>query len=63
MNKIFELLELKDKELHNIFRNTVTDISCQIPHLFIGKCWNKYEGGGQARGRSSDSSKNRNEEF
>lgn len=61
MNKIFELLELKDKELHNIFRNTVTDISCQIPHLFIGECWIKYEK--LAGVRSSDSSKNRNGEF
>jgi hypothetical protein len=61
MNKIFELLELKDKELHNIFMSTVTDISCQIPHLFIGECWLKYEK--QAGNRSSDSSKNRNGEF
>jgi hypothetical protein len=61
MNKIFELLELKDKELHNIFRNTVTGISCQTPHLFIGECWIKYEK--LAGVRSSDSSKNRNGEF
>ena len=61
MNKIFELLKLQDKELHNLFRNIVTDISCKTPHLFIGECWIKYER--QEGVRSSDSCKNRNGEF
>ena len=61
MNKIFEILNLTDKQLHNLFKDIIANVTYTIPSGFIGNCWAEYEK--RAENTSSDSSKNRNGQF
>ena len=61
MNKIFEILNLTDKQLHNLFKDIVVNVNYTTPSGLISDCWAKYEK--LAENTSIDSSKNRNGQF
>ncbi len=61
MSKIFEILKLGDKELHNLFKEIVSKINYISPSQLISDCWTEYEK--QSQSKSADSSKNRNGQF
>jgi hypothetical protein len=61
MNKIFEILNLTDKQLHNLFKDIVVNVNYTTPSGLISDCWAKYEK--LAENTSVDSSKNRNGQF
>lgn len=61
MNEIFDFLKLKDNDLHSIFREIVSSATQGTPSEFISYCWTEYEKKG--RGKSVDSSRNRNGQF
>jgi hypothetical protein len=61
MSKIFEILKLGDKELHNLFKEIVKKLNYASPSQLINDCWTEYEK--QSENNSADSSKNRNGQF
>ena len=61
MSKIFEILKLSDKELHNLFKEIIIGANYITPSQFISDCWAEYEK--RAKSKSADSSKNRNGQF
>ena len=61
MNKIFEILNLADKQLHNLFKDIIINVNYTTPRGLIGDCWAEYEK--RAENTSVDSSKNRNGQF
>ena len=61
MNKIFEILNLADKQLHNLFKDIIANVTYTTPSGLISNCWAEYEK--RAENTSVDSSKNRNGQF
>ncbi len=61
MSKIFEILKLEDKELHNLFKEIICSIKYESPSQLVAKCWAEYEK--RAEIKSADSAKNKNGQF
>lgn len=61
MNEIFDILELSNKDLHNLFKQVVDKTNYTTHSQFICDCWSEYER--QSGSKFSDSSKNRNGQF
>ena len=43
MNKIFEILNLADKQLHNLFKDIIANVTYTTPSGLISNCWAEYE--------------------
>ena len=58
---LFDILKLKDKELHFLFREIIFSANQDVPSKLISHCWLEYKR--KVNPRSIDSFRNRNGQF